>query len=528
MHDYIIVGAGAAGCVLAARLSEDPEVSVLLLEAGPPDNLDNIHIPLGSVDLAGSEVDWDFTSGAEPHCDGRRIKVPRGRTLGGSTSVNAMIYIECSPVDFDGWRDAGCAGWGWDDMRPYYRRMLETLTVSDGRSRNVMMRAFVEAATEAGYPRNDDFNAGVQDGFGHFALTQRDGRRCSTAVAYLHPVLNRPNLTVETNVHVHKVVFEDGRAVGIEGSRCGEPLRFGARREVLLSAGAYQSPQLLMLSGIGPAEHIATRQIEPIVDRAMVGRNLQDHVTVWLMWRTDQPVSLWAALAPENVEGSIAAFETEGTGPFTSNFAESGGFVRTSPGLPAPDIQYHAVPAIYDENATFGLPDHGITIGLCLLTPKSTGEVLLASGEPTAKPHILHRYFEAEEDLLRMEQGVRVALEIARQSSLAPYCKEPYQLPLSESQPDVHAFLRRHVDTMFHPVGTCVMGTGDDAVVDVDLRVRGVEGLRVVDASVMPTVPRGNTQAPVIAMAERAADLIRGIDSAPQPSEAAAVAGGGS
>jgi choline dehydrogenase len=515
MDDYIIVGAGSAGCVLAARLSEDPDVSVLLIEAGPADALDNIHIPLGCTSLAHSAVDWDYSTGYEPYCDGRRIQLPRGRTLGGSSSTNAMVYIRGNRADYDGWRDAlGCTGWGWDDVQPYFERSLECLTVSEGRSRNPMMEALVEAAVQAGHERNDDFNGATQDGFGHYKLTQRDGRRCSTAVAYLHPALARPNLTVETNVQIERVLFDGARAIGVEGKRLDEMLRFDCGREVILAGGAYGSPQLLMLSGIGPAEHLASRLIEPIADRPMVGRNLQDHVNVWALWRTDEPVSLATAMAPEFVEANIAAFETQGTGPLSSNVAESGGFARTRSDLPAPDLQLHGIPAILSEDPPFGIADHGISIGVCLLTPRSAGELYLSSPEPTAKPAIYHRYFEAEEDMERMEVGLELVLEIARQPALAPYCSEPEQLPASSARDDVRAFIRRHAQTLYHPVGTCAMGPDDDAVVDLELRVRGVDGLRVVDASVMPIVPRGNTNAPTIAIAERAADLIRGLPPA--------------
>jgi choline dehydrogenase len=522
MHDYIIVGAGSAGCVLAARLSEDPDVSVLLIEAGQADTLDNIHIPLGCISLAQTAVDWNYSTSTEPHCDGRRIVLPRGKTLGGSSSVNAMVYIRGNRLDYDGWRDAGCSGWGWDDVQPYFERSLECLTVSEGRSRNPMMEAFVEAAVQAGQPRNDDFNGPAQDGFGHYMLTQRDGRRCSAAVAYLHPALGRPNLTVETNVQVERVVFDGTQAVGVEGKRLGEPLRFDCEREVIVAGGAYNSPQLLMLSGIGPAEHLASRLIEPIADRALVGRNLQDHVNLWAEWRSDEPVSLASAMAPELIEANIAQFEMEGTGPLTSNVAESGGFARTSSDLPAPDLQLHAIPGLLSEDPPFGMAEHGISIGVCLLTPSSVGEVYLSTPEPTAKPAIFHRYFETEEDLERMEAGLALVMEIAGQPALAPYCSQPDQVPASGARDDVRAFMRRHAQTLYHPVGTCAMGPSDDAVVDLDLRVRGVQGLRVVDASVMPTVPRGNTNAPTIAIAERAADLIKGVTPLVAAAEAAA------
>jgi choline dehydrogenase len=524
MHDYVIVGAGSAGCVLAARLSEDPDVSVLLVEAGPADTWDNIHIPIGVTALGHSAVDWDFSTGCEPHCDGRRIWLPRGRVLGGSSSINAMVYIRGNAADYDGWRDAGCAGWGFDDLLPYFKRAEDNergaselhgaggpLAVSDSCHPNPMMDAFVDAGEQAGLPRNEDFNGPEQDGVGHYQLTQSGGRRCSAAVAYLHPAMDRPNLTVETHLQVNRVVFDGMRAVGVEGTRMGDPLRFDASREVILAGGAYNSPQLLMLSGIGPAEHLASRLIEPILNRPTVGRNLQDHVNVWGLWHCDEPVSLATAMAPESIEANVAAFEQHGTGPLTSNLAESGGFARTSADLGAPDVQLHAIPAILSEDPPFGLADHGFSLGVCLLTPASTGEIHLTGPEPTAKPLIYHRYLERDEDMARMEAGLELVMEIARQPALSRYCIAEEQLPASGSRKDMQAFIRRHAQTLYHPVGTCAMGADDEAVVDLELRVRGVEGLRVVDASVMPMVPRGNTNAPTIAVAERAADLIRGI-----------------
>jgi choline dehydrogenase len=510
-YDYVIAGGGAAGCVVAARLSEDPEVSVLLLEAGPPDTLDNIRIPLSNPELLHSPVDWDFSTGAEEFCDGRRITLPRGRTLGGSSSINGMNYIRGNPLDYDSWRDAGCTGWGWDDLQPYFERSVKDLTISDSRWRDAATEAFVEAAVEAGHDRNDDFNSGNQDGFGFYKLMQRDGRRCSSADAFLRPALGRPNLTVETDMLVLKVLFEGAQAVGVECFRNGtaEFVSFGCEREVILSGGAYNSPQILMSSGIGPADHLATRMIETIADRPMVGRNLQDHVQFWPSWATDRPSELRMAL--QNPEANLAEFESEGRGPLTSNGGEGGGFFRTSADLPAPDFQIHTVPFAFGDEPVRGEVQDGVTLGICLLTPKSSGELFLAGGEITAKPVIYHRFFEEEEDLRLVEAAMETVYEIARRPALAPYCKTPYNLPASESSSDIRAWARRNALTLYHPVGTCAMGPGEEDVVDPELRVRGVEGLRVVDASVMPSVPRGNTNGPTVAMAERAADLIRGL-----------------
>src|SRR5436190_9780844 len=466
MYDYIVVGAGSAGCVLAERLTEDENVNVLLIEAGPPDTLENIHIPLGVTALARSAVDWDMWTGHEPHCDGRRVYLPRGKTLGGSSSTNAMVYIRGNAADYDGWREGGCDGWGYADLLPYFKRSEDNergesyyhgaggpLTVSEGRHPNPMMDAVVEAGIGTGLPANDDFNAATQDGMGRYQVTQRDGRRCSTAVAFLHPVLGRPNLTVECGVHVERVVFDGLRAVGVAGTRLGQPLTFDCRGEVILSGGTYNSPQLLMLSGIGPAEHLGSRLIPPIADRPMVGRNLQDHVQLWLEWRSDEPVGLANAMTPENVDANLTEFMTSGTGPFTSNIAEVGGFARSGDGQPEPDLQIHAIPGILSEDPPFGLAEPGISIGVCLLTPKSRGEVYLWTAEPTAKPHIMHRYFADDDDMRRIETGVGLVMEIARQQALAPYCSDDEQVPTSGAEADLRAFMRRHAQTLYRPVG---------------------------------------------------------------------------
>jgi choline dehydrogenase len=512
MYDYIVVGAGSAGCVLAARLSEDPDVQVLVLEAGPPDTKDNIHVPLGFLKLGKTDVDWDYSTAPEPFCDGRRIYLPRGRTLGGSSSINAMIYIRGNPLDYDGW---GVPGWTWDDLFPYFLRAEDNqrgasewhgaggpLSVSEGRSRNPMMQAWIEAAVQAGLPRNDDFNGPAQDGVGTYQLTQRGGMRCSTAVAYLHAAMERPNLTVLPYQHVERVLFEGTRAVGVEASQLGQPQAFRAEREVLLCGGAYNSPQLLMLSGIGPAEHLLLREVDVLVDNQQVGENLVDHPAVGTVWTTPEPVSLLVALEPAALE----EFEAGQAGPLTSNLAEAGGFARVHDDAPAPEIQFHAVPVQLVDEGLADPTDHGIWISPCLLQPKSRGSVRLASNDPHHKPVIRHNYYAAEDDLPTMVAGLRQTLDIAAQPALAPYCKDPFTVPAGDSDEALRAHVARNTVTLYHPVGTCALGS----VVDAELRVRGVEGLRVVDASVMPMVPRGNTNAPTIAIAERAADLLRG------------------
>jgi choline dehydrogenase len=526
-YDYVIVGAGSAGCVLAARLSEDPDVKVALIEAGPPDSMDNIHVPLAFAHLFKTRVDWDYSTVPEEGFDRRRIYLPRGRMLGGSSSINAMVYIRGHRADYDEWRDQGHAGWGYDDLLPYFKRAEDNergadafhgaggpLTVSEGRSKHPWMDAFMAAVDEAGLPRNPDFNGAEQDGFGYYQLTQRDGKRCSTAVAYLHPAMARPNLTVETDLLVHNVLFEDGRAVGVAGDRLGEPLTFRAEREVILCGGAYNSPQLLQLSGIGPAELLTLLEIPVVVDNPMVGQNLQDHPVAGAQWSTDEPGSLAEAMTEEN----LVRF-AEGTGPLTSNAAETGGFVRTRGGLPAPDVQFHMLPALFLEEGLAPTTENGMILTACVLKPESRGSVLIRSAEPSSKPAIDHNYLAEESDRRSILAGMRMVLEFGASAALTRYCKTPLLVPASDSDADVLAHVRAHGQTIYHPVGTCAMGT----VVDDELRVQGVDALRVVDASVMPSVPRGNTNAPVIAVAEKAADLIRGR-AAPAEAEAAAAA----
>jgi choline dehydrogenase len=512
MYDYVIVGAGSAGCVLAARLSEDPDVSVLLLEAGPPDTNQNIHVPLGYLQLARTEVDWDYDSAPEPHCNNRRIALPRGKVLGGSSSTNAMIYIRGNRRDYDDW---GIAGWAWDDIFPYFLKAEDNergasewhgvggpLPVSDQRSGNAITRAFVEAGAEAGLARNEDFNGAEQDGVGMYQVTQRGGMRASASVAYLHPAMERPNLTVMPYMHVNRVLFEGTRAVGVEASRLGQSQELRAEREVVLCGGAYNSPQLLMLSGVGPAEHLTRREIEVLLDQPAIGENLSDHAAAYGVWTTPEPESLLLAREPAALE----EFTASQTGPFASNLAESGGFVRVEPGAEAPDIQFH-VAALHIVDEGLGETDeHGIWVSPCLLTPESRGSVRLGSNDPTAKPIVRNEFYSAESDMPRMIEALRLMQEICAQPALRPYCAEPFTAPRDDSDDALRALAARTTFAIYHPVGTCAIGS----VVDTDLRVQGLEGLRVVDASVMPVVPRGNTNAPTIAIAERAADLIKG------------------
>jgi choline dehydrogenase-like flavoprotein len=512
VYDYVIVGAGSAGCVLAARLSEDPDVTVCLIEAGPADTAENIHVPVAFGRLFRTHLDWDYSTHEEPFLGRRRIYLPRGRVLGGTSSINTMVYVRGNPIDFDGW---GQPGWSYRELLPYFKRSEDNergesayhgaggpLAVSDGRSNNPMSAAFVEAAAQAGHPTNQDFNGPTQEGFGFFQLTQRDGRRESSATAFLHPAAERPNLTVETNVQVHRVVVEAGRAVGVTGARLDEPVTVRAAREVILAAGAYNSPQLLMLSGIGPAALLGALGIEVVFDQPHVGANLQDHALVPLVFTHSHPISLLVAGQPEHVQ----RFMAEGRGPLTANGPESGGFVRTDPSLPAPDVEFLAAPVMFADSGLGTPTHHSISYGPSMLAPRSRGTVTLASDAPTAKPKISHHYFEEEADLADAVEATRIGLHIARQAALEPYTENHYAPPASESDQDLRDYVRQYAHSIFHPAGTCAMGT----VVDAELRVLGVGALRVVDASVMPTLVRANPNAATIVIAEKAADLIAG------------------
>jgi choline dehydrogenase-like flavoprotein len=510
--DYIIVGAGSAGCVLAARLTEDPEVRVTVIEAGAPDTAPEIHIPVTFGRLFQSKWDWDYLTDPEPGIDFRRRYLPRGKMLGGSSSMNAMIYIRGNRADYDEWAAAGADGWGWHDVLPYFLRAEGNergasdlhgdggpLTVSDGRSRHVLMDAFIEAALQAGHKANDDFNGPEQDGVGYYQLTQRAGMRCSAAVAYLHPALARPNLQVITDALATQILFDGGRAIGVEYEHGNELSRLLADREVVLCAGAYNSPQLLMLSGIGIAAELQAYGIEPRADLP-VGENLQDHVHVGIGWLTDTE-TLLTAETPEN----IALLEQDGRGPLTSNVGEAGGFFRSEDGLAAPDCQIHAAPVMFIDEG-LGLPtDHGFGFGAALLKPASRGKVYLRSLMPSAKPHIVHGYFTDPADRQTMIRALRVLADIGAQPALEAHRRADMRVPATGSDADIWEFIKRECQTLYHPTSTCAIG----AVVDPQLRVLGVDALRVVDASVMPSVIRGNTNAPTIMIAEKAADLIR-------------------
>jgi choline dehydrogenase len=520
-YDYVIVGAGSAGCVLANRLSEDPSASVLLLEAGGRDRSLNIKIPAAFAKQFHTRLDWDYATEPEPGVDLRSLYVPRGKSLGGSSSMNAMLYVRGRPLDYDAWEAQGATGWGFRHVLPYFIRSEDNvrgasefhgaggpLRVSEQRSPRAIDRRFLAACAAAGIPQIADYNGPEQDGASMFQVTQRNGARFSAADAFLRPALSRPNLAVRTRASVLGIELVGGRATGVRlrRGRRGEELVHAG--EVLLCAGAINSPQLLLLSGIGPADELAAAGVTPRHDLPGVGRNLQDHPFVTVIWEVSEGGTLYGADRPK----PLAEWLMRRTGPLTSSVAEVVAFTRTRPALPAADIQFHMGAAYYEDHGAESYDGHCAVIAPVLVSPKARGRVWLRSADPTAKPRIITNTLSHPDDVASLVAGVRLARAIAAQEPLR-------EIVLAELKPgstvedreELEADLRRRLMLIYHPVGTARMSdTHEEAVVDSHLRVRGLEGLRVIDASVMPLIPGGNTNAPTIMIAERGADLIRG------------------
>jgi choline dehydrogenase len=516
MYDYVIVGAGSAGCVLANRLSEDPSVRVLLIEAGSTDDKPEIHIPIAFATLFQTAYDWAYVTEAQPHLKNRQVDWPRGKMLGGSSSMNIMVYIRGSELDYDQWRDDGNPGWGFADVLPYFKKAERQqrgasryhgadgpMHVVDPRSPSILSRTFLKAGVEAGLALNNDFNGASQEGVGLTQLTQKRGMRNSAADAYLRPALRRPNLVVMTDTLVQRVLFEDRRASGVVCVRDGEEEEILASREVILCAGSINSPQLLLLSGIGSAEQLQAHGISVVTHLPGVGENLQDHLLVPVCYTCSRPVSLASARSL----GNLLKFILLKRGPLTSNVGEAVAFYKTQEGLSAPDLEMAFTPASFLDQQS-----HGFTLGPILLAPQSRGYLALRSSDPHQALCIQPNYLEQSADLQVLIAGVKLARHIASAQALAPYRGEEVSPGVQvQSDEEIADFIREYATTVYHPVGTCKMGSDARAVVDSELRVRGVQNLRVVDASIMPTLVRGHTNAAAIMIAEKAADLIKDV-----------------
>jgi choline dehydrogenase len=544
--DFIVVGAGSAGCALAARLSEDPGTRVLLLEAGGPDRNIWLHIPIGYYrTIFHPDLGWGYATEPEPGLDGRRIFWPRGKVLGGSSSINGLVYIRGQRQDFDHWRQLGNPGWSFGDVLPYFKRAEDQargadafhgaggpLGVTDS-ARHELIDAYIKACAEIGIPENDDFNGAVQEGAGYFQLTNRKGFRCSSAKAYLKPARGRPNLKVETRALAERILFEGRRATGVVFRQEGTERRVLARREIVLAGGAINSPQLLQLSGVGPADHLRAHGIAVVHELKGVGGNLQDHFQARSVYRCTRPITLNDRVKSpfQKVLMGLEWFVRR-SGPLTVGAGQGCIFARTRLELASPDIQFHIILFSADRP---GEPLHtfsGFTASVCQLRPESRGTVMITSADPAAKPAIRANYLATETDRRTMVDGMRMARRLAGTEALRPYIAEEVEPgPSVRGDEAMLAYCRARGGTIFHPTSTCKMGPASDplAVVDHELRVHGLDGLRVADASIMPTVVSGNTNAACIMIGEKAADMILGrpalASEDPLPAAAARVAG---
>ena len=524
-HDYVIVGAGPAGCCLAARLSEDPDVSVLLLEAGGGDRHPYIHAPAGFAKLTGTSHTWGYSTAPQREIDGREMWYPQGRVLGGGSSINAMIYARGNPRDYDGWAEAGCPGWSHADVLPYFTRPEDNerfhndyhgsggpLGVSDPVRPLPISAAFLRAAQQAGLPYNPDFNGAAQEGCGYYQVTNRKARRCSAVVAFLQPAMARPNLTVRTRAFATRIVVENGRAVGVACSRRGRPEHVRAAREVIVSAGAIGSPKLLMLSGIGRGDDLRASGIDVVHDLPGVGQNLQDHFDVYVVSECRGDFSYDKVKRPHRTLWAVLQYLLFRKGPIASTLIDAGGFWYADRQAPAPDIQMHFVLGSGLEYGLAKLRGAGVTLNSCFSRPRARGTVTLRDADPRTPPAIDPNYWGDPYDREMSLRGFKLAREIMAQDAFRPFILcERYPGPDVRSDADIAAYARKVGKTDFHPVGTCKMGSDDMAVVDPALRVRGLDGLRVIDSSVMPLLTTGNTNAPTIMVAEKGADHVRGL-----------------
>ncbi len=532
MFDYVIVGGGSAGCVLASRLSEDENVNVCLLEAGGAGKDIFIRAPLGVAAILpgyGKINNWAYKTVPQAGLGGRRGYQPRGRALGGSSAINAMLYVRGVPSDYEDWVASGADGWGWDEVLPWFKKAERNENGADGlhgadgplrvanqRTPAGVTKAFVEAGAECQFPVNADFNGPSQEGVGLYQVTQffgegKNGERCSAAAAYLHPVMNRPNLTVVTKARTREVLFSGRKAIGVAYVEGGVEKIAGAKREVILSGGAFNSPQLLMLSGIGPAAELAKHGIAVREDLPGVGANLQDHLDFILVWKSKLAEGL--GLSPSGAMQLVREmfrWKRNGTGLIASPGAEGAGFLKTDPALDRPDIQLHFVAGMVDDHLRKIHYGYGFSCHVCVLRPKSRGTVKLASADVFDAPLIDPNYLSDPDDLARTVKGAKIVDRILKAPALEPYRKKELYTADVKSDADWERHIRARADTIYHPVGTCKMGKDVNSVVDPHLKVHGFEGLRVVDASVMPTLTGGNTNAPTIMIAERAAHWISG------------------
>ncbi len=531
--DYIIIGAGSAGCVLANRLTEDGTKTVLLLEAGQKDNSILVKMPAGVGSLIKDKgvYNWGFWTEAEPQLENRKLWWPRGKGWGGSSSINGMVYIRGHARDYDQWRQMGLTGWGYADVLPYFKRSeaLEgggdawhggdgPLHVSKASTPNPIYSSTIEAGAQAGYMKTKDFNGFQQEGWGPYQLTIKDGERWSSSKAYLYPALKRPNLTCVTGARTSRLILDGKRVTGVEYLVDDQTVTANANAEVLVCAGAVQSPQILQLSGIGDPEDLTPHGIKVLHALPGVGKNLQDHLDVCISWECPLPITAYSRTKGLKtlVTGLSYLLFKKGTG--RQQMLESGAFLKSRPDLDRPDLQFHTVLAIMQNHGKTVVPKDGFTLHVCQLRPESRGRVGLRSADPNDDPTIFANYLATEEDRRAVREGVKIARQVASQPALDPYRGEEYSPGKSvQTDDEIDAWIRANAETIYHPVGTCRMGAADDAqaVVDADLKVIGIEGLRVVDASVMPTLIGGNTNAPTMMIAEKISDVILGKAALP-------------